>query len=60
MANNERKEIRIKGVPCVIHQQIKNIAKYEGMEISTFLRPKLRDIANSYPDDIKNPPPQPE
>ena len=52
--NNERKEIRIKGVPCNVHQQIKKIEKYEGMEMSTFLRPKLREIANKYPDNIKN------
>lgn len=53
--NNERKEIRIQGVPPTVHSQIKNIAKWKGMDMSTFLRPEMRDIAAKYPEHIKNP-----
>lgn len=58
--NNKRKEIRIQGVPPTVHQQIKNIANWKGMDMSTFLRPELRDIAAKYPDHIKNQQPDQE
>lgn len=49
-------ELRIQGVSATTHDQLKNIAKNSGVTISAFLRPKLKDILNSYPDRMKQPP----
>lgn len=49
-------ELRIQGVSKKTHDEINNIAKNLGVSISTFLRPKLTEIAASFPDKMKQPP----
>jgi hypothetical protein len=49
------KPLRIEGVHDDLHEELKNIASHCGVTISNFMRPKLRDISNSYPDHMKKP-----
>ncbi len=48
-------EIRINGVSPDLHIQLINIAKHLGIPFSSWIKPKLREIADSYPDDMKKP-----
>jgi hypothetical protein len=49
-------EIRVKGVSVKTHNELQNIAENNGVSLSNFLRPKLTEIANGYPDHMKLPP----
>lgn len=49
-------EIRIKNVVPAIKQQIENIAAHQGIPVSSFLKPHLRTIVDSYPDKLKQAP----
>lgn len=46
-------EIRVKGVPPVIKQDLKNIAKNTGTTLSQLLKPHLREIRDSYSEDMR-------
>jgi hypothetical protein len=50
------KEIRIRGTEKLAND-LGNIAGNLGVSLADFLRPKLRDIANQYPEDMRNNPP---
>jgi hypothetical protein len=56
MANGKGSEIRICNVAHDLHNDLQNIAKNSGITLQQFLKPKLRDIANSYPEAMKKPP----
>jgi len=49
-------EIRIANVARDLHEDLENIAKNYGVTLQHFLKPKLRDIANSYTEDMRKPP----
>ena len=49
-------EIRVKGVSEKTKTDIVNIAKNSGVTISQLLKPKIREIADSYPDKMRQPP----
>jgi DNA-binding transcriptional regulator WhiA len=51
-------EVRVKGVSKQIHDELQSIAKNHGVTISQFLRPKLREIINAYPESMRLPPPK--
>ncbi len=53
MAEN-KSEIRIRGVSSELKNVLLNIAKNCGYSTLTdFLKPKLRDVANSYAENLK-------
>lgn len=49
------KEIRIKGVGDNTMQELKNIAKWECSTITSLIKPKIRELINSYPEHVRNP-----
>jgi len=51
--NYNERELRITGVPANKAQEIKNIAANLGVKMSDFLKPKIAEIANSYPEHMK-------
>lgn len=46
-------EIRITGVPEQIKSDLKNIAKNQGVNLGQLLKPKLREIRDSYPEHMR-------
>jgi hypothetical protein len=44
------KEIRIENVSAEVVQDLKNVAKNYGTTLSALLKPKLREIRDSYPE----------
>jgi hypothetical protein len=48
-------EIRIRNVSRETHTDLQNIADNYGISLSALLKPKLKDIANSYPAHDKLP-----
>jgi len=54
--NRDHREIRIRGVGKQIRTDLENIAENLGTDISALIKPKLWEIANSYPDNMKLPP----
>ena len=48
-------EIRIRYVSKKIITDLSNIADNIGVSVANFLKPKLREIADSYPDKMKEP-----
>lgn len=50
-------EIRCRGISPILEEQLNNIAGNLGITLTQFLKPKLREIADSYPDKMKSPPP---
>lgn len=54
--SSELSEIRVTGVSENTREALLNIAKNTGVSISNLLRPKLTEIANSYPELMKLPP----
>ena len=49
-------DIRIRYVPRSISESLTNIAKNLGISRSSLLKPKLKEVANSYPEEMKKPP----
>lgn len=49
-------EIRITNVNAKTHQELHNIAGHLGVPLSSIIKPKLMDLANSYPAEMKLPP----
>jgi hypothetical protein len=49
----ERSEIRLKGVSNQLKHDLTNISKNTGLTLSGFVKSKLREIAESYPDRMK-------
>jgi hypothetical protein len=49
-------EIRIRGVSKKTKEELMNIAKNFNMTLSNFMRPKLKEIADSYSDKHKQAP----
>jgi hypothetical protein len=49
-------EIRIRTVPKDIREDLTNIAKNKGISLSTMLKPELRKIRDSYPNEMRKPP----
>jgi hypothetical protein len=56
MSQQSNGQIKITNVPASLKQELKNIADHMGVELGSFLKPKLRDIANSYPEHMKQKP----
>lgn len=54
--NDNRSEIRLEGVPSKTKNELKNIAKNLGVTLNGFLKPKLKEIADSYPEELKSDP----
>lgn len=48
-------ELRIQGVSTKTHNELKNIADNVGVNLSELLRPKLREIIESYPEKMRQP-----
>ena len=46
-------QIKVKGVPEDIYNDLMNIAKNNGTPLSAILRPKLREIRDSYPPHLR-------
>jgi hypothetical protein len=46
-------EVRIRGVASDLKNQLLAIAKNTGISLTDLLKPKLREIANSYDDSMK-------
>lgn len=41
-------------IPEEYHQQISNISHNTGESIASLMRPKVREIINSYPEETRN------
>ncbi len=56
MAKNQKVTldyIKIKSVSPSLKNELKSIAKNLDVDLSSFLKPKLREIANSYPMEMR-------
>ncbi len=45
--------IKIKSVSPSLKDELAAIAKNQDLDLSSFLKPKLREIANSYPMEVR-------
>lgn len=50
---DEQKYIMIKGIPNQLKTDLQNIAKNTGVTLAGLLKPELRKIAESYPQQMK-------
>lgn len=48
-------EIRIYGVSAQVKKDLINISKNTGVTLAALLKPKLREIAESYPESMRRP-----
>ena len=48
-------EIRVTGVSSKLNEELQNIAGNIGITKNSFLKMKLREISNSYPEKMKLP-----
>jgi hypothetical protein len=55
MAKRNHREIRIRGVSGQIVEDLDNVSKNLGVTLSDLLKPKLAEIVNSYPANLKRP-----
>jgi hypothetical protein len=46
-------ELRLRGISGKLKEELVNIAENEGINLSALLRPKLRQIVDSYPQQMK-------
>lgn len=53
MAQKREREIRITNVPDHTINAINNISKNLGVSVSTLLKPKIFDIVQSYPEELR-------
>jgi hypothetical protein len=56
MPQRDWTEIRIRGVSKKVVEELLNISKNSGVPLSDLLKPKLREIADSFPDSMKRTP----
>ena len=49
--------IRITGVKPKLHEELTNISKHMGVPLTSLLKPKLQDWANSFAPELRLPPP---
>ncbi len=54
--SKHKNEIRIQHVNDKTFKELHNIAGNQGVSLASLLKPKLREIADSYPDKLKQPP----
>lgn len=48
-----QEEIRIPGVSSQLKTELTNIAKNIGVPLASFLKPKLKEISDSFPENMK-------
>lgn len=53
---NYQNEIRLRGVSEKLIEDLSNISKNLGITISQMLKPKIREIVESYPEKMKQKP----
>lgn len=53
---SERTFIKIDGVPKGLKKDIRNIAQNLGVSMGDLIKPELRKLADSYPENMKRPP----
>lgn len=53
MTRKQIDEIRIQGVQPDVKNDLKAIAKNQGLTLASFLKPELRKIRDSYPDNMR-------
>jgi len=51
----KKDEVRVRGVSLQLAEELNNIADNIGITLTAFLKPKLREIANSYPEKMRKP-----
>lgn len=49
-------EITIQNIPSVTASQIKNIAYNKGISVTALIKPKLRELADSFPKELHKKP----
>jgi len=54
----KQNEIRITNVPKDIKEDLENIAANTGISLGTLLKPKLREIRDSYSEKMRKPRPK--
>lgn len=50
----ETSEIRITNVPRRLYSDLSNIASNAGVNLSAFLKLKLRELADSFPQEVRS------
>lgn len=53
---DKEREIRVRGVSEKTQTELMNIAGNSGVNLSNFLRPKLTELVNSYPEHMRQSP----
>jgi len=53
MEKNGMQSIEISNVSPEVKRDLTNIAKNEGVSLAQFLKPKLREIRDSYPEKMR-------
>lgn len=47
------KDIKVKNVPNQVHQDLTNISKNLGISVTALIKPKLKELTDSYSADMK-------
>jgi hypothetical protein len=55
-SRRDNRELRITNVPTRLREELENVVGNLGTTVSGFLKPKIRDILESYSPDMKLPP----
>lgn len=50
-----RSELRITAISCDVKETLSNAAKNRGETRAAFLRPKVREMVEAYPEEMKQP-----
>jgi hypothetical protein len=54
-SKRNHREIRVRGVSHQVAEDLNNISKNSGVPLSDLLKPKLREIVESYPVNMRRP-----
>jgi gas vesicle protein len=53
---SKKSEVRVRGVAEQINNDLNNIASNLGTNLSDLLKPKLREIRDSFPEELRREP----
>lgn len=58
MANNNENTtyINVTNVSKVVKEELESISKHTGIPMASLIKPKLRELVNSYPPEFRVPP----
>jgi len=55
MSEKDRVVLKIKGVPTKVREQLNNIADHKGLTTNSFVKSKIHEIIESFPQHMREP-----